>query len=183
MRFAIAAVLAAGFAVRLASAQGSAPNPVAVTAFAGPSKVIGLTGDDLKWGYTAGGALDYRFAEARFGARAEVSYSSYAFNGRSHPGPGAKFTDTGVNLDAVSWAPTENSTDARAYVTLGPSVSRLTSVGASSEFTETHYGFNVGLGFDKPVGAFAYRVDVRFRQLSFNGDTFKSIPITVGWQF
>ena len=186
MKLVLAAFLIS-VAARSSVAQGATGNPVAVTAFAGPAKVIGITGNDLKWGYVVGGTADYRIPDTRFGARALLSYTSYAFSGKSTPVADAKFTDTGVDIDLISWAPTENSSDARAYLTVGPSASRLTSAGTlagvSSAFTETHFGFNVGLGFDKPIGAFAYRVDVRFRQLSFRDDTFKTIPISVGLQF
>ncbi|MDB4916891.1 MAG: hypothetical protein JWM95_4535 [Gemmatimonadetes bacterium] len=181
----IAAAMVAMLAIQASSAQSSTARAFELTASAGPSKVIGITGDNLNWGYTAGGALDFRIPDTRFGLRAEASYSSYNFRAGKSLVSDAKFSDLGLNLDLVSWAAEESGSDLRPYITLGPSISRLTSSStiASSSYAETHAGFNVGLGVDKPIGALALRFDVRFRQLSLNGDTFKAIPITVGLQF
>jgi hypothetical protein len=180
-------LLAAGVMAQTASAQGPSQATWSGTVFAGPSKAIGISGNDLDWGYVAGASADYRFADSRLGVRVNGLYSSYPVRTITAGVADPKFTDEGLDVDLVSWASSEGGSDLKTSVTIGPSMSRLTSTGTAAGITashaETHFGFNIGIGVDVPLGVVALRVNLGLRQISLNGDTFKTVPITLGLRF
>jgi hypothetical protein len=169
-------------------AQRAARSPYSITAFAGGSVPVGTASDDLNTGYTLGVAGDLRSdLKSPLGFRAEASYSNWGAKGVSGTGVSAKGTDLGLNLNAVLWVPTVGANAPAPYVTAGGSFARLEASAQSGgmTFSETanHFGFNVGGGIDIPIGEIAARIDVRYKQISTDSDSFKSIPITFGIRF
>jgi opacity protein-like surface antigen len=166
--------------------QAQVSNPWKFTIFAGAALPSGNSSDDLKTGYTVGGAVDLRAPLMPVGLRGELVYSS--FDAKNTNGVGsASLSDLGGNLNAVYWIPSAG-TPLTAYLTGGPSYAHLTakaSAGSVSESVpEDHWGFNIGAGIDFALSGLSTRLDVRYRQISTgNGDNFKSIPITFGITF
>ena len=168
------------------AAHAQLSNPWKFTVFAGAALPSGNTGDDLKTGYTVGGAVDLRAPLTPLGLRGEVVYSS--FDAKNTDGIGnASLSDFGGNLNAVYWMPSPG-TPLTAYLTGGPSYAHLTAKANAGNVTESisedHWGFNVGAGIDFALSGLSTRLDVRYRQISTgNGDRLRAFPITVGITF
>ena len=150
--------------------------PLSFTVFGGASVPTGDAANSFNTGYTVGGAMDLR-AASPIGLRAEAGYSSMSLKGA--PGLSGKTTDVGGNLNAVLWTPAVGNTLA-PYLTAGGSYAHYNfGEGIPSE---GHYGFNAGAGLDFSMGLPA-RVDIRYTQISANGSSFKTVPITFGIRF
>jgi len=168
------------------AAHAQLSNPWKFTVSAGAALPSGNTGDDLKTGYTVGGAVDLRAPLTPLGVRGEVVYSS--FDAKNTDGIGnASLSDFGGNLNAVYWMPSPG-TPLTAYLTGGPSYAHLTAKANAGNVTESisedHWGFNVGAGIDFALSGLSTRLDVRYRQISTgNGDRLRAFPITVGITF
>jgi opacity protein-like surface antigen len=166
--------------------QAQLSNPWKFTIFAGAALPSGDSSDDLKTGYTVGGAVDLRAPLMPVGLRGELVYSS--FDAKNTAGVGsASLSDLGGNLNAVFWFPSPG-TPLTAYLTGGPSYAHLTAKASSGNVTESisddHWGFNVGAGIDFALSGLSTRLDVRYRQISTgDGDHFKAFPITFGITF
>jgi hypothetical protein len=168
-----------------AVARAQVSNPLKFTVFGGAALPSGTARDDLKTGYTVGGAADLRAPLMPVGLRGEVVYSK--FDAKDTGGAGsANMSDFGGNVNAVFWLPNPG-TPLTAYLTAGPSYSHLSakaSLGNVSEsVSDDRWGFNAGAGIDFGLGGLSTRLDVRYRQISTDGDSFKSIPITFGITF
>lgn len=160
-------------------------NPAKFTVFAGAALPVGDTQNDLKTGYTVGGALDLRAPLSPVGVRGEVVYSS--LDAKDTGGYGsASLSDFGANGNVVLWLPNPGS-PVTAYLTGGPSFAHLkgqaSAGGVTESVSENHWGFNVGAGLDFALGGLSTRLDARYRRISANGSAFQIIPITFGITF
>lgn len=166
-------------------AQAQVSNPVKFTVFGGASLLTGDAKDALNTGYTVGGALDLRAPLSPIGARGELTYSGYEAKGLSGTGLSADIKDLGVNANAVFWL--SSPTPVTPYLTGGPSWSHQTgtvsSGGTSDSDSENAWGFNVGGGLQFALGGLGTRLDLRYRRLSKNGESFSVLPITFGLTF
>ena len=180
--FSLAALVSFGSA-SIARAQVS--NPVKVTIFGGAALPVGDTQDAVETGYTVGGALDVRAPLSPLGFRAELAYSGFDAKGLSGTGVSANLKDLGVNANLVYWL--ASPTPLKPYLTGGPSWSHQTGTisagGSSDSDSENAWGFNLGGGVQFPLGELGTRLDLRYRRLSKNGESFSVIPITFGITF
>jgi hypothetical protein len=150
--------------------------PLSFTVFGGASVPTGDAANSFNTGYTVGGAMDLR-AVSPLGLRVEAGYSSMSLKGA--PAGVSKTTDIGGNLNAVLWMPSAAGMIS-PYLTAGGSYAHYDfGQGIPSE---GHYGFNGGAGLDFSMGLPA-RVDIRYVQISANGSSFKTVPITFGLRF
>jgi hypothetical protein len=168
------------------AARAQVSNPLKFTIFGGAALPSGVTADDVKTGYTVGGAVDLRAPLMPVGLRGELTYSS--LNAKDTGGAGsASMNDFGGNANAVFWLPSAG-TPLTAYLTGGPTYARVQAKASDSGVTLTAdkkgWGFNVGAGIDFALSGLSTRLDVRYRQISLgDGDNFKTIPITFGITF
>jgi opacity protein-like surface antigen len=171
----------------LGATHAQVSNPLKFTIFAGAALPVGDTQDVVETGYTVGGAVDLRVPLSPLGFRGEVVYSALDVKESLLVGTGAdaSVSDFGVNLNGVLWLP--NPTPVRPYFTAGPSFSRLkgtvSSGSVSDSESENHWGFNAGAGIQFSLGELGTRLDVRYRRISSEGDSFSIIPITFGLTF
>jgi hypothetical protein len=150
--------------------------PLSFTVFGGASVPTGDAADAFNTGYTVGGAMDLRAPVSPFGLRAEAGYSSMSL--KSGAGISGKTTTVGGNLNAVLWTPSAGILS--PYLTAGGSYAHYNfGEGIPSE---GHYGFNAGAGLDFSMGLPA-RIDLRYVQISADGSSFKTVPITFGIRF
>ena len=173
--------------VPLGTSQAQISNPLKFTIFAGAALPVGDTQDAVKTGYTVGGALDFRVPLSPIGVRGEVAYSAFDAKGLSGTGVDADFSDLGLNANIVAWLPTAPGGVLSPYLTAGPSFSHLKASasfgGASGSDAENHWGFNAGGGLQFALGGLGTRLDVRYRRISSEGESFQVIPITFGVTF
>ncbi len=174
-------------AQRASVKKQSVHGPIHITPFLGASIPVGDASTNLNTGYLLGVAADYRMAtESPLGFRAEGNYASMGAKGLGGTGVSGKGTDLGGNLNFVFWTPLVSS-GAAPYLTSGATYSRLgasaSQNGATYTVTENHFGFNAGAGIDVPLNGHAARIDARYKQISTNGASFKSLPITFGLTF
>ena len=171
----------------LGTARAQISNPLKFTVFAGAALPVGDTQDAVKTGYTVGGALDFRVPLSALGLRGEVVYSALDFKGLDGTGVDADFSDLGLNTNVVAWLPVPTLGVIQPYLTAGPSFSRLKAsasvAGESESDSENHWGFNVGGGLQFALGGLGTRLDVRYRRISSEGESFQIIPITFGLTF
>lgn len=171
----------------LGTSQAQISNPLKFTIFAGAALPVGDTQDAVKTGYTVGGALDFRVPLSAIGVRGEVLYSALDAKGLAGTGVDASFSDLGLNANLVAWLPTAPGGTIQPYITAGPSYSRLKAsasfAGTSDSESENHWGFNAGGGLQFALGGLGTRLDVRYRRISANGESFQIIPITFGLTF
>ena len=171
----------------LGTSQAQISNPLKFTIFAGAALPVGDTQDAVKTGYTVGGALDFRVPLSAIGVRGEVLYSALDAKGLDGTGVDATFSDLGLNANLVAWLPTAPGGTIQPYITAGPSYSRLKASasfgGTSDSESENHWGFNAGGGLQFALGGLGTRLDVRYRRISSNGESFQIIPITFGLTF
>jgi opacity protein-like surface antigen len=183
------AVLAVVVAVagQTAAAQRMTPSPFKFTVFAGVDIPTGDGSDEVKTGYTAGVAVDYRMPATPLGFRAEGLYANFSSN-QSVAGFDGSFSDLGVNANAVIWFPMGPASTVSPYITGGPSFSRVKAEAKSGSTTisttDNRWGFNVGGGIEFGLGDLGARADVRYKRISLDGgDSYGSIPITFGIRF
>ena len=182
--FALAAV--ATFASPVV-ARAQVSNPLKFTVFAGAALPSGDASNDLKTGYTVGGAVDLRAPLMPMGLRGELTYSS--LDAKDTGGAGsASINELGGNANAVYWLPSPPGAPLSAYLTGGPTYAReeakASDSGVNVSVSENHWGFNVGAGIDFHLSGLSTRLDARYRQISMgDGDNFKTIPITFGITF
>ena len=166
-------------------AQAQVSNPAKFTLFGGAGLPVGDAQDALKMGYTVGGALDLRAPLSPIGFRGELAYSGFDAKGLSGTGVSADLKDLGLNANLVYWL--SSPTPVTPYLTAGPSWSHQTgtisSGGTSDSDSENAWGFNVGGGLQFALGGLGTRLDLRYRRLSKNGESFSVIPITFGVTF
>jgi opacity protein-like surface antigen len=165
-----------------AHAQIGAPK---VTLFAGAAIPTGDDSDEIKTGYTAGLALDFRVPAVPFGVRAEGIFAKFDAKANTADVKGS-IQDIGANLNGVLWFPVPASS-LTPYITAGPSFSRVTGkvTGGGLAFEETvnKWGFNAGGGIEFGLGELGARVDVRYKRISMDDGSYESIPITFGIRF
>ena len=166
-------------------ARAQVSNPLKFTIFGGAALPSGTARDDLKTGYSVGGAADLRAPLMPVGLRGELTYSS--MDAKDTGGAGsASMSNLGGNANVVFWLPSAGS-PLTAYITGGPTYGHLkakaSSGSLSTSVSEDHWGFNAGAGIDFGLGGLSTRLDVRYVQLSTDGDSFKTIPITFGITF
>jgi opacity protein-like surface antigen len=181
MKIRTAVLLALATLAPLAAGQAQVSNPLKFTIFGGAALPVGDTQDALKTGYTVGGALDLRVPLSPLGFRGEVAYSGFDAKGLSGTGVDADLKDLGINANVVFWL--SNPTPAKPYLTGGPSWSHLTGTIAGSSDSSNEWGFNLGGGLQFSLGDLGTRLDVRYRRISSDGDSFSVIPITFGLTF
>jgi opacity protein-like surface antigen len=165
-------------------AQSQVANPLKFTIFGGAALPVGDSQDVLQTGYSVGGALDMRVPLSPFGIRGELTYSGFDAKGLSGTGVSANLKDLGVNANVVYWI--TSPTPLKPYLAAGPSWSHQTgtvSGSISGSDSENAWGFNVGGGLQFALGTLGTRLDLRYRRLSKNGDSFSVIPITFGVTF
>ena len=171
----------------IGTARAQLSNPLKFTIFAGAALPVGDTQDAVKTEYTVGGAVDFRVPLSALGVRGEVVYSALDFKGLDGTGVDADFSDLGLNANIVAWLPVPTGGLLQPYLTAGPSYSRLkasASVGGESgSESENHWGFNAGGGLQFALGGLGTRLDVRYRRISAEGESFQIIPITFGITF
>jgi len=168
-------------------AQAQVSKPFKFAIYGGAALPSGDASNDLKTGYTIGGALDLRAPLMPVGLRGEVDYSK--LDAKDTQGlESVNMTQTGANLNAVLWLPSAG-TPLTAYLTAGPTYAHISANASDSGFngsaSENKWGFNVGGGVDFALSGLSTRLDVRYRQISM-GDgagSFKTIPITFGIVF
>jgi hypothetical protein len=168
--FSLAALVTLGSA---SVAQAQVANPVKFTVFGGASLPVGDSQDAIKTGYTVGGALDFHAPATPLGVRGELSYSGFD----AKVGSGT-LKDVGLNGNAVWWL--SNPTPTKPYLTGGLSWSHQSVEGFDGV---NAWGFNLGGGLQFALGELGTRLDVRYRRLSKDGDSFSVIPITFGITF
>ena len=168
-------------------AQAQVSNPLKFAIFGGAALPSGDLSNDVKTGYTLGGAVDLRAPLMPMGLRGELTYSK--LNAKDNQGlQSVNMTDAGGNLNAVFWMPSAG-TPLTAYLTGGPTYARIaanaTDSGVSASASENHWGFNVGGGIDFALSGLSTRFDVRYRQISMGDGNpkFKTVPITFGIVF
>ena len=180
MKIRSAVLLAFATLAPMASARAQVSNPLKFTIFGGAALPVGDTQDALKTGYTVGAAVDLRAPLSPIGVRGELAYSGFDAKGGS-----GDLKDVGVNANLVYWL--QNPTPAKPYLTGGPSWSHQTatvSVGGSDiSASDNAWGFNLGGGLQFALGELGTRLDLRYRRLSKNGNSFSVIPITFGITF
>lgn len=180
MKIRSAVLLAFATIAPLASGRAQVSNPLKFTIFGGAALPVGDTQDALKTGYTVGAAVDLRAPLSPIGVRGELTYSGFDAKGGS-----GDLKDVGVNANLVYWL--QNPTPAKPYLTGGPSWSHQTatvSVGGSDiSASDNAWGFNLGGGLQFALGELGTRLDLRYRRLSKNGNSFSVIPITFGITF
>jgi opacity protein-like surface antigen len=180
--FSLAALASFGSA---SIAQAQVSNPLKFTIFGGAALPVGDSQDALNTGYIVGGALDLRAPLSPFGFRGELTYSGFDAKGLSGTGVDANLKDLGVNANVVYWI--TSPTPLKPYLTGGPSWSHQTGTvdvgGSSDSESDNAWGFNLGGGVQFPLGALGTRLDLRYRRLSKNGESFSVIPITFGITF
>lgn len=168
----------------LASAQ-IMHKPLSFALYGGASVPMGDASDAFNTGYTVGGAMDLRAPTSMFGLRAEAGYASMGVKGLSGSGVSAHTTDLGGNLNLVMWTPAGNTI--MPYLTGGGSYSHLgisaSDGDQSASQSDNRFGFNAGAGLDFPMGPFGARVDVRYKQISTEGSSIKTVPLTFGIRF
>jgi opacity protein-like surface antigen len=168
-------------------ARAQVSNPFKFAVFGGAALPSGDARNDLKTGYTVGGAVDLRAPLMPVGLRGELTYSK--LDAKDTQGlESVNMTETGGNLNAVFWMPSAG-TPLTAYLTGGPTYARIAANASDSGFngsaTQNKWGFNVGAGIDFALSGLSTRLDVRYKQISMgsgNG-SFKTIPITFGIVF
>ncbi len=176
------AALATFGSASIARAQVS--NPLKLTVFGGAALPVGDSQDNLKTGYSVGGALDWRMPVSPIGIRGEVTYSGFDAKGLSGTGVSANLKDLGVNANLVYWI--TSPTPVKPYLAAGPSWSHQTgtvSGAVSGSDSENAWGFNAGGGLQFALGTLGTRLDVRYRRLTKDGNSFSVIPITFGITF
>jgi opacity protein-like surface antigen len=185
MKIRTAVLLAFATMAPLASGRAQISNPLKFTIFGGAALPVGDSQDALKTGYIVGGAVDLRAPLSPIGVRGELTYSAFDAKGLSGTGVSADLKDVGVNANLVYWL--SNPTPVKPYLTGGPSWSHQTGTvsggGSSTSGSENAWGFNLGGGLQFALGELGTRLDVRYRRLSKNGDSFSVIPITFGITF
>jgi opacity protein-like surface antigen len=166
-------------------AQAQVSNPLKFTVFAGAGLPVGDARDALDMGYTVGGALDLRAPLSPVGVRGELTYSAFEAKGLSGTGVSADLKDLGVNANLVYWL--ASPTPVTPYLTGGPSWSHQTGTvsvdGSSDSDSANAWGFNIGGGLQFALGGLGTRLDLRYRRLSKDGESFSVIPITFGLTF
>jgi opacity protein-like surface antigen len=187
--FSLAALVSIGSA---SVAQAQVANPLKFTVFAGAAVPTGDTRDEVKTGYTVGGAVDFHVPLSPFGLRGELAYASA--DAKETGGLNdLDLSDLGANANAVFWLPNGVS-PVRPYVTGGASYSRLKysakDGGVTGSIEDNGFGFNVGGGLDFALGSLSTRLDVRYKRISIDnfadsGESVKAsyIPITFGLTF
>jgi opacity protein-like surface antigen len=168
-------------------AQAQVSNPFKFAIFAGAALPSGDFSNDLKTGYTLGGAVDLRAPLMPVGLRGELTYSK--LGAKDTQGlESVNMTETGGNLNAVLWMPSAG-TPLTAYLTAGPPYAHVSANASDSGFSgsasQNKWGFNVGGGIDFHLSGLSTRLDARYKQISMgdgNG-SFKTIPITFGVVF
>jgi len=180
--FSLAALASIGSA---SIARAQVANTVKFTVFGGAALPVGDSQDELNTGYTVGGALDLRAPLSPLGFRAELTYSGFDAKGLGGTGVDANLKDLGVNANLVYWV--TSPTPVKPYLTGGPSWSHQSATasggGSTISGSDNAWGFNLGGGIQFPLGELGTRLDVRYRRLSKNGDSFSVIPITFGITF
>lgn len=178
------AVAIVSAAPSVASAQLA---PIHFAVGAGAAIPIGSSSDNINTGYTVYGAADLGIIASPIGFRGELTYSKWGAKGLSGTGISADASDLGVNANVVLWTTPSSALSPGIYMTAGPSFSHATGSVRSGSTTvsesENHFGFNIGAGVDFPLGTLALRLDARYKQISTDGESFKTIPITVGIRF
>ena len=165
-------------------ARAQVSNPLKFTVFGGAALPSGDARDNLKTGYTVGGAVDLHAPLMPVGLRGELTYSS--MNAKDTGGAGsASMNDFGGNANAVFWLPSLPGAPLSAYLTGGPTYARVEAKASDSgvdlAVSKKGWGFNVGAGIDFHLSGLSTRLDARYRQISLgDGDNFKTIPITFG---
>jgi hypothetical protein len=168
-------------------ARAQVSNPLKFTVFGGAALPSGDASDNLKTGYTLGGAVDLRAPLMPVGLRGELTYSK--LDAKDTGGSGsASMNELGGNLNAVWWLPSPPAAPLSVYFTGGPTYAReeakASDSGVSVSASENHWGFNAGAGIDFHLSGLSTRLDVRYRQINMgDGDNFKTIPITFGITF
>ena len=185
MRIRTAAMLAIVTLAPLGTMRAQISNPLKFTIFGGAALPVGDSQDALKTGYTVGGALDFRVPLSPIGIRGELAYSGFDAKGLSGTGLSADLKDVGVNGNLVYWL--QNPTPAKPYLTGGPSWSHQTGSvsggGSNTSESANAWGFNLGGGLQFSLGELGTRLDLRYRRLSKDGNSFSVIPITFGLTF
>lgn len=185
MKIRTAVLLALITAAPLAAGQAQVSNPLKFTIFGGAALPVGDSQDALKTGYTVGGAVDLRVPLSPLGFRGELTYSGFDAKGLSGTGIDANLKDLGVNANVVFWL--SNPTPVKPYLTGGPSWSHQTGTvsggGSSASDSQNAWGFNAGGGLQFALGELGTRLDLRYRRISKDGNTFSVIPITFGITF
>jgi opacity protein-like surface antigen len=165
-------------------ARAQVSNPLKFTVFGGAALPSGTASDFLKTGYTVGGAADLRAPLMPVGLRGELVYSK--LDAKNTGAADESQSDIGGNANVVLAFPSVG-TPLTAYLTAGPSYAHITyksTLGnASGSASQDHWGFNVGAGIDFALAGLGTRLDVRYRQISTDGDSYKTIPITFGITF
>ena len=167
-------------------ARAQVSNPLKFTIFAGAAMPSGDIRDELKTGYTLGGAVDLRAPLMPVGLRGELTYSK--LDAKDTQGlESVNMTETGGNLNAVLWMPSAGA-PLTAYLTAGPTYAHVSANvsggGVDQSASDNRFGFNVGGGIDFRLSGLSTRLDVRYMQISMDGgDSFKTIPITFGITF
>jgi opacity protein-like surface antigen len=167
-------------------ARAQVSNPLKFTIFAGAALPSGDISNDVKTGYTLGGAVDLRAPLMPVGLRGELTYSK--LDAKDTQGlESASMSETAGNLNAVFWMPSAG-TPLTAYLTGGPTYAHVSAnasdSGVSASASDNRFGFNVGGGIDFRLSGLSTRLDVRYKQISMDGGgSFKTIPITFGITF
>ncbi|PYP79933.1 MAG: hypothetical protein DMD35_06330 [Gemmatimonadetes bacterium] len=151
-------------------------NPLKFTFFGGPALPIGDLDDQVKPGFTVGGAVDLRVPLSPVGFRGEIVYSAFNADTPSGSGVNRDVNDFGANANVVAWLTLPTAGVIRPYFTAGPSYAQLTD-------TDNHWGFNAGLGVQSALGLIGTRFDVRYRRISTSGSAYQIVPITFGITF
>jgi opacity protein-like surface antigen len=167
-------------------ADAQVSSPVKFTVFAGAVIPTGEGSDEVNTGYTVGLSVDAKVPTTMFGVRAEALYAKFEAK-ESAVGFDGNLSDFGINANGVVWFPMASVLGGAPFLTAGPSFSRMRfevqSNNTSISESENHWGFNAGGGIEFNLGTMGARVDVRYKQISTDGDSYKSIPITFGIRF
>lgn len=188
LRLAVLTAAMIPIAATIATAQLSPPPPTYVV-FGGAAIPKGDASDRLDRGYTVGAGVDFYAIpnNAPVGLRLEGSYANFGARTPSTALTSTAASELAVNVNAVIWNSPDRSSLLSPYITFGPTYARVHQMVRSdgvllSDTTSNHFlGLNAGGGIDIRFGAFAVRLDARYRR-SMNS-SIQTFPLTVGIRF
>lgn len=192
---AIALSLSAGFAVPAAAQTMADSKPATLLISGGLAVPVGGMADVATTGFIGLAGVTYRRLGLPIAARGEVLYHHLGANDdAAYPGrAGFVVTDRIATLGlALSGVLTLSDTDQGQFYAIGglgvyrqniKGVSLPGGPGGSAEDNTTRGGYNIGAGFERPLGGANWFVEARLHQM-FSGDPRGTIlPLTIGLRF
>lgn len=176
MPFAIRTTIALAIVALFSTVVQAQPTPRSVhfNVAAGATLPLGTFSDVVDVGYHVTGGIGMREPTAQIGFRGEASY-----NGLNVKNGGGNLHVTAFTANATYDLSSAGSNGSTLYLIGGAGAYNV----GGDNGSDTHFGWNAGMGFRWPLSGFAAYVEGRFHFVTNTANSTRFVPLSFGLQF